>query len=316
MHCLKCKKPVDGQDVYGLHPACFKDWFKPGGEFTQIEQKRSFSASSSSPYSDFKKSKDTFYHGRYQKYSAALGEEKYILKTKEDSFPDLPETEYMCNQIASLLDLSPPPYYLILFKAQMENPAKEETQHKGLMTFVTKNFIKKGHTLHHIYKFLPKGQENYNCKNIINILIKETRQLINVKLFLHICLFDAFIGNGDRHGRNLGIIDTGKAKFLAPPYDNPSFIGTEKEELLGADIQTSGCIYTSRTKEPKLKDYIQEFNALGYREIGKSFIKKIISQYPHIKQKIEESGILPKRKSHFIKFLNQKLEELKKCLLK
>ena len=46
-------------------------------------------------------------------------------------------------------------------------------------------------------------------------------------------------------------------------YDNPSNFGTENEEMLGAQFNYSGHIWTSSSEEPKIKDYIQEFQKLN-----------------------------------------------------
>jgi serine/threonine protein kinase HipA of HipAB toxin-antitoxin module len=49
------------------------------------------------------------------------------------------------------------------------------------------------------------------------------------------CLFDALVGNHDRHGRNIALIETRKGHILSPFYDNPSYIGIEDHNLLLAE---------------------------------------------------------------------------------
>ena len=99
--------------------------------------------------------------------------------------------------------------------------------------------------------------------------------------------FDAFIGNGDRHGRNLGIIDTGSFQKLAPMYDNPSLFGIQEEALLPAHFSFSGAIRTSVSKEPKLFDYIKEFKSLKLENTCIKFTKKVIKQFPLILDEIK-----------------------------
>ena len=338
MKCLYCQKTIKNQNFYGLHKSCYFQCFKLTDtlEFSNLDPKKQ----DSDPDTQIKKTKDSFYHGRYRKYSACLGSTTYILKVQEEKFPDLPTTEYICNNIASLLNLPVPEYYLIKYQDKRNSKAfynkdpkqKENYQKRGFkqkekneqhaiqneranqtaMTFVTRNFMQdyKGGTLHHIYKFLPKGKQHYNCKNIIDVLFQETKPA-DVARFIEIVLFDSLIGNNDRHGRNLGIIESTRRKQLAPMYDNPSYFGTEINALIDFDFNISGCIRTSLSKEPKLSDYIQEFQSLGFEKICFKFLNKILKQSQKIIESVESSEISNKRKKAFIKFLNKQLNLIK-----
>ena len=304
MNCLKCLKELKEKDFYGLHAICFQKWFQVPDfiEFTNLDPKQAMDYSKNLSY--IRETKDSFYHGKYRKYSAQLASIQYILKVQEKEFPDLPLVEYVCNKTASLLGLNVPQYYLIKYP-----------QDSSSMAFVTKNFMQDYvGTLHHIYKFFPRGKDNYNCENIIKAIKKETNQLKDIKKFIEICLFDAFIGNNDRHGRNLGIIDTGKNQKLAPMYDNPSYFGIAEDEMLLYQFNMSGSIWTAQSKKPKLLDYVQEFKRLKYEEIGLKFIKKIIKQFPLIKEDIKQSGMSEKRKKAFIVFLEQRLRDCKQTV--
>ena len=310
MKCLKCRLDTVETGIYGLHFACYRDWFQLKStdlpEFRDIDPRKSHSSSSAGDL--LKREEGAFYHGKYRKYSARIGNTKYILKVQEDGFPDLPETEYVCNQIASLLKLEVPPYYLIRWKDKDEDRNSVE---KPNLTFVTRNFMQDyTGTLNHLYKFLPKGPENYNCKNIVKAVFKQTGRLADVEAFVKICLFDALIGNNDRHGRNLGIIDIGKKKFLSPMYDNPSWFAVEKEDFLGADINPSGAVWTSSSKRPKMRDYIQEFERLDLKKSCVKFVERALREVDKIRSVVQVSGISEKRKSAFLVFLNKKLKEL------
>ena len=289
MKCLKCKKNIEKDRIYGLHYKCFLDWF-------ELDQSLKFSDLNPKNHTNYSghitKAKDSFYHGQYRKYSAKLNSIQYILKIQESKYPDLPGMEYLCNRIAELLGIEVPKYYLIRYP-------KEES-----LTFVTRNFIQdySSATLNHIYKFLPKGSKNYTCENIIKVIEKETQSLRDIEKFVKISLFDSLIGNNDRHGRNLGIIDLGSKKKLAPTYDNPSYFGTEEDSILKSDLNPSGSIWTSQTKEPKLVDYIQEFKRLKYEQTCSNFIKKIIKTYPLILEEIKAAEISQNRKQAFISF--------------
>ena len=330
--CFKCQKSIQNRPVYGLHARCFVQWFalpEDSYEFYDLDRKPAVSYSSaglagrSAP--SISKSKDSFYHGRYRKYSARLGGQQYILKVQEPKYPDLPAMEYLCNKIATILGIKVPDYYLICWTSDSHSPhgadeiappAIKELKKNELMAFVTKNFMQeypKG-ALHHIYKFLPKGGKNYNCQNIIKAIMAETNQPAEVEKFIKICLFDSFIGNGDRHGRNLGIINTGRKKRLAPMYDNPSHFGTENEGMLGGQFNYSGHIWTSSSKEPKIKDYIQEFIKFKWEKTWLQFSQKMMKKNPEIIQEVQLSEISEKRKQAFIRFLNDRLKDIKQVL--
>ena len=389
--CFKCQKSIQGRPVYGLHARCFVDWFvlhDNSSDFYDLDRKPAVSYSSagfagrSAP--SISKSKDSFYHGRYRKYSAKLGDQQYILKVQEQEFPDLPAMEYLCNKIATLLGIKVPDYYLIRWTSDSHSPhgadetatpaikefnktcfekgvalevfpsykvdKKRENSNKisikknELMAFVTKNFMQgyPNSALHHIYKFLPK-RDKYNCQNIIKAIMEETNKPAEVEKFIKICLFDSFIGNGDRHGRNLGIIGTGRKKRLAPMYDNPSNFGGEPEGMLGGQFNYSGHIWTSSSEEPKIKDYIQEFQKLNkvgfaqtvnnhdsslerqkktaehkihirYNTTCLQFIQKIITKFPEIIKEVQCAEISEKRKQAFICFLNDRLKDLEQIL--
>ena len=288
MICFKCLKPLKGPPTYGLHSHCFKESFQLPQilEFENID-----------PRGQLEKNRDSFFHGRYCKYSAQLGKQEYILKVQEDDFPELPASEFLCNQIATLLALKVPDYLLIRFEDKM--------------TFITKNFMQKEQgTLQHIFHFLPPGDENYNCQEIMTALLRETKHLANVIKFIEICLFDALIGNNDRHGRNLGLIITPKGTLLAPMYDNPSYLSIEQDSLLGAHINPSGKIWTSNSKEPKIQDYIDEFTASGHQKAVDRFKKRVLEKSDQIMAIIEKAFISEKRKKAFTRLIQSKIEVL------
>ncbi len=144
----------------------------------------------------------------------------------------------------------------------------------------------------------------------------QTHRTVEVEKFIKICLFDSFIGNDDRHGGNLGLIDTGKKRFLAPMYDNPSHLAVAAEESLGSQFGISGSIWTSSSKEPKIKDYIQEFKKLNlrYNTICLQFVKKTVTKFPKIIKEVQCAEISEKRKGTFIRFLNDRLKDLEQVL--
>lgn len=179
-------------------------------------------------------------------------------------------------------------------------------------TFVTKNFMSKkpGSNLIHIYHLLGKDDE-YSCRVLLNIIKDKCGRLADVKTFILMCLFDALVGNHDRHGRNIGLVQNAPSSFaLSPTYDNPSYIGIEAPFLLGADLNPKGKIRTSKTNEPTLKDYLNEFNILEYNEITDDFIKKVKLKWSEILSIVHDSDLTTPRRDALLTLLQKRFKEI------
>ena len=300
MNCLKCHLQIEPSEVvhYGLHPECFTEWFKLSSvaEFISLQRR---AGSSSEPAASLSPQNNSFFHGKFKKYSANLNDNSYILKMRENEAPELPEVEYLCNQIAQSLSVPVAKFYFIDFY--------------GDRTFVTRNFIKHGTVsdLQHIYHFRPGDQ--HTCEGIINVIIKETKRPYDVRTFIKTVLFDALIGNHDRHGRNLAFIRTAKSTMLSPIYDNVSFLSLEKGIMLAADFNPAGKIGTSQTNEPGMLDYIKELKRLRYGDDIDQFYKKI--NLPQLFQLIDKSFCSTPMKGAIKTLVNKRFEELKNGLL-
>lgn len=296
--CCFCDKAIADSPKHGLHSECFTKCFgltNPAKDFENLALKQV----SSAPGSGINKTNTSFFHGMFKKYSAEIEGEQYILKVSQDDYPELPKVELISNKIGKILGLNIPDFYFIKL-ANVQD------------TFVTKNFMtkKSGANLIHIYHFFSEN-DKHSCETIIKILNEKCGKLTEIRDFIHMCLFDALIGNHDRHGRNIGIIQTGPSTYtLSPTYDNPSYIGIEADFLLGADHNPHGNIATNKTNEPTLKDYIVEFNDAGYSEITDAFIKKINSKWAELTSTINNSNLSEKRKQAFIRILEKRKNEL------
>lgn len=292
--CCRCRKTVvDEENWYGLHKDCFVEWFNlpEADRFSDINPR----SPSLDPLGSYGKN-TSFFHGAFRKYSSSLGGNNYILKVIQKDHPELPIAEFSCNQIYEKLGIEIPKYYLIRYPEQD-------------FCFVTRNFMSDltNATLVHIYHFF-KNRDDYNCENLAAIIGEKTGRRTEQERFVFLTLADSLIGNHDRHGRNLGFIQTPKGMKLAPFYDNPSYVGLDDDSMLGADLQPRGAIFTKETDEPTMKDYVREWNRLGYENVVQRFQKKISLE--NLKNVIEGGFLSEKRQKALVRLISKRAEEL------
>lgn len=286
---------ITGNPKYGLHERCFVEWFKtdPAYEFVSLTQR---SALSRDPETKESSNNTSFYHGKFKKYSADLGNENYILKMREQKdAPELPEVEYVCNQIAHHLGIPVPEFYYIDFYSEK--------------VFVTKVFIKKGSgnaNLEHIYKFRP--DDSHDCESLAKAITDTTKLPYDLDVFLATLLFDALIGNHDRHGRNLAFIVTPSKTTLSPIYDNVSYLSLVSGSLLNADFNPTGRIATKETKEPSMIHYVRELKRMGHVDAINNFFQKV--KIPKIEALIDNSFCSDLMKGALKKLIQKRYQEL------
>lgn len=167
----------------------------------------------------------------------------------------------------------------------------------------------KGSNLEHIWHFLTKNDQ-FALETILKIIEKQTGRLSEIRKFIKICLFDALIGNHDRHGRNLGLISTVNGYVLAPSYDNPSYFAIA--EFLAASHSPRCTIATSFTQEPMMEDYLKELMRLGFGEEIQKF--KASLDYEALTSLIKSSFISEERKNAFLNFIQRQYQEISNVL--
>lgn len=294
--CYFCYKSLEEKPfVHGMHEACFQQCFElkdSQSRFCDLYIKHQNDSS-------IQPNNTSFFHGKFEKYSATLEGKSYILKLSKD-YPELPLIEFICNQIGEALGFDIPAYYLC--DLTLNRPC-----------FVTYNFMQDypGGNLEHIYHYLSE-KDWFSVETLLSIIEKETGRLTEIRKFIHLCLFDAFIGNHDRHGRNIGFIVTPSGLKLSPLYDNPSFFGIT--EFLEAENNPRGRIRTQAEENPSLRDYIYEFKRLGYYEELIPFFKKI--NLLKIKKLVDMPLLSNSRKKAFMQFLDKQYQEVLNALEK
>lgn len=295
--CFKCQKDTDvTQQKHGLHKQCFKEWFNlidKEEDFQNLVLRKE--ASNDEEEKHFHNT--SFFHGKFEKYSAELGKKNYILKLSRE-YPELARSEYLCNQIGKTLGLDIPKSHLLCLFNERDS-------------FISYNFMQdyKDSNLEHIWHFLTKNDQ-FTLEVLLKIIEKQTGRLSEIRKFIKICLFDALIGNHDRHGRNLGLISTVNGYVLAPSYDNPSYFAMA--EFLAASHSPKCVIVTSFTQEPMMEDYVKEFMRLGFGEEIRKF--KASVDYETLNSLIKSSFISEERKNVFLNFIKRQYQEMDNVL--
>ena len=295
MICCYCSQTLSAKDVclYGLHENCFRECFESCEDFVELIA-RSQSAPPRPKSQGLRNI--SFFHGAYRKYSARLGKTNYILKVQQKEYPELPATEFLSNQIFRSLNIPVPDHYLIKYP--------EDT-----LCFVTKNFMSDlaTSTLDHIYHFVT-DEKKHNCESLVQIIGEKTQRKREQEKFVLLTLADSLIGNHDRHGRNLAFIRSAKGIRLSPFYDNPSALALEDSSILGADLQPRGSIFTQDSDKPGMRDYVLEWNRLGYSNVIRRFKKKL--NLRTVENLIKKSHLSEKRKQALLRLILKRNEEL------
>ena len=169
--------------------------------------------------------------------------EKFLLK-----FPQTPNTgghwvEKIVSELGSDLGLNMPEIDLV-----------EYNDRKGCIShfFLGENqVLKEGKEILDVCITKDKNREKYTIENIIDTLKKYKLE----NEFIEMLLFDAFVGQQDRHEQNWGIIinnDVNGVISFSPIYDNSSALTRELpmskvKQMLSDDMYYSNYINNSKS---------------------------------------------------------------------
>lgn len=243
------------------------------------------------------------FHGQFLKYSLLRDGHEYLLKPPQPGYEALPAMEYTCNLIARDLGLRIPRF--------------GRGWLKGELVFVSEQFItalvdKHGAAnLNHLAKYFSEIEPSlWRCSTVVSFLKKEVSDPERaLREFVELCLYDAIIGNGDRHQRNLAIVEYPGGAELSPLYDNTSYLALIPEEDALKQDSVIGCLLCEHTESPRLPDYVREFQRLGFSQWVRDFAARV--QPACLLEKIESSPLSPARKQAFANYVSKRVRELK-----
>ena len=226
--------------------------------------------------------------------SVAEGGE-YILKPQTAAFPNIPENEQCCMDIAAGLDINVPPHCLL--------PLKDKS-----WAYVVKRFDREsGLKIHQeeFFQILGSGDKYKGSVEQIGRKLKEisTAPGYDIQLFFERVVFNFIIGNGDAHLKNYSIAYKDKETIrLTPAYDivcSKLVITDDEDSALSINAKKNGL---KRDDFDKLADYLNIPIKIRYEK----FERKLTLMVAIIKN----SEIRKKIQGQFIDIINERLSRI------
>ncbi len=142
--------------------------------------------------------------------SAAKGGE-YILKPQTASYPNIPENEQCCMDMAEAFNIEVPPHCLI--------PLQD-----GTLAYIVKRFDRqKGEKFaqEHFAQMLERPEKYDGTVEQIGKMLRKisTAPGLDNQLLFERVVFSFIIGNGDAHLKNYSVLTKGDEIRLSPAYD-------------------------------------------------------------------------------------------------
>ena len=226
--------------------------------------------------------------------SVAEGGE-YILKPQTAAFPNIPENEQCCMDIAAELKIDVPPHCLL--------PLKD-----GSWAYIVKRFDREsGAKIHQeeFFQILESGNKYKGSVEQIGRKLKEisTAPGYDAQLFFERVVFNFIIGNGDAHLKNYSIAYKDKETIrLTPAYDIVC------SKLVIPDEEDSALSVNGRKNELKRDDFdkLAEYLNIPIRIRYENFAKSLLLMETIIKN----SKIKKETQGRFINIIKDRLSRM------
>lgn len=178
-----------------------------------------------------------------ESFTFEYGGDRYFFKPHRPEYPNLVPIEFLCNQIAETLALNVAPYTVV--------------QANDLQGFVSLDVrhLYPGDEFIHAFDIFEQAE--FGLSELLSKVLYYTKSVEESQLVADIVLFDALIGNFDRHLWNLAFLG-GNTRTVAPLFDNQSYLGVTKEKPIQGKIRLSEDLPFT------FLNVIKELNSLGY----------------------------------------------------
>ena len=266
--CYCCHKKINGNENY--HPSCLKKLFGVTWEPKITVSSRDF------PIEARKKAGKMSISGVQMKASVELDRTKkiltivdeggtYILKPEPQEYPELPQNENLCMNIAELSGIKTPPHGLF-------------PMFDGKLCYVIRRFdrIPGGDKVHvedmaQILDLSPDSKYDSSLEKVGKAIVNDTtNKYLDVLDYFERVLLCFLLGNGDMHLKNWSLLMTADNRIrIAPCYD-----------LICSELYIPGgdeSALTLRGKRSNLKredfEYLAEYLSIDKRSVFNSFKK-------------------------------------------
>lgn len=219
---------------------------------------------------------------------------EYILKPQTSAFPNIPENEKCCMDIAEALDIEVPPHCLLTLKDKS-------------LAYVVKRFDRNKKDKIHQEDFAQiLGNDKYNGS--VEQVAKKLKEIssapgYDVQLFFERVVLNFILGNGDAHLKNYSVSYKEDGIRLSPAYDivcSKLVIPNEEDSAL-----------TINGKKNKLS--LDDFNSLAERLSIPEKIRyqKFDSKFDLISKLIDKSAIEKNKQKQFLEVISHRISVLK-----
>ncbi|MDD3297089.1 MAG: HipA domain-containing protein [Candidatus Omnitrophica bacterium] len=220
---------------------------------------------------------------------------EYILKPQTTTFPNIPENEQCCMDIAKNLDIDIPLHCLI--------PLKDNS-----LAYVIKRFDRKKNIKIHQEDFAQILEQTDKYKGSAEQIGRKLKDISSApgydsQLFLERVILNFILGNGDAHLKNYSISYRDKDNIrLTPAYDIVS------SKLVLPDEEDSAITINGKKNRLKLEDFdkLAEYLNIPLRVRYEKFINK----FDVMKKIIDCSNITKEKQRQFLEIIKERLARL------
>ncbi len=220
---------------------------------------------------------------------------EYIFKPQIPAFPNIPENENCCMDIAGALDINVPPHCLLTLK-------------DGTLAYIVKRFDRHGDEKIHqedFYQILEKTDKYIGSLEQIGRKLKEISAApgLDVQLFFERVVLSFLLGNGDAHFKNFSISYHDDGVRLSPAYDIVSsklVIPKEEDSALTINGKKNNLTHNDFGA---LAEHLKIPQKVRYDKFSGK--KSLINRF------IQESQLPQNFKAKFIEIVTSRFERLK-----